>query len=128
MPGTVPGGYPEYPDPRRGSFLTVVVKCWDCSRFTPSPPPRARVSSMAGVHYTRVAVYPCPGGVSACPNEGADSMPLQGDFNHSLAGAPMGLRCAEGSGGPVCRGCWGCQKRTERRSLACRVRSTHTRG
>ena len=24
-PGTVPGGYPQYPDPQRGGFLTVVV-------------------------------------------------------------------------------------------------------
>ena len=25
VPGTIPGGYPEYPDPLRGGFLTVVM-------------------------------------------------------------------------------------------------------
>ena len=27
VPGTVPGGYPEYPDPLRDGVLTVVVNC-----------------------------------------------------------------------------------------------------
>ena len=34
MPGTVPGGYPEYPDPLRGDFLTVVMRLYlACTRF-----------------------------------------------------------------------------------------------
>ena len=34
IPGTIPGGYPEYPDPTRGCLLSVVMMHFQC------PPPR----------------------------------------------------------------------------------------
>ena len=52
LPGTIPGGYPEYPDPlKRRCFITVVVKCV-CMRtallwHSQSVPPLDEVSSCA---------------------------------------------------------------------------------
>ena len=40
IPGTIPGGYPEYPDPLSGEFLTVVVICIKQTRRGSSQRPR----------------------------------------------------------------------------------------
>ena len=38
IPGTIPGGNPEYPDPLRGGVLTVVMICTRPAAFRPRKP------------------------------------------------------------------------------------------
>ena len=56
---------------------------------SPSGAGGRRLASAIGGGVVRVAVYTCPGGEVACPNNGVDGMPL----------------CAEPYAGPMCSQC-----------------------
>ena len=79
---------------KAASQLALTLKSYDTTRITSNPTasPGAggrRLASVSGGGVVRVAVYTCPGGEDACPNDGEDGIPL----------------CGQPYDGPMCSQC-----------------------